>query len=860
VNEQTAKSYDIKIDLHGLIRLLAKNLYSETDVFVRELLQNSHDAVQRRIDLEGDNAPAGVIRIRANRNDGTITFSDNGAGLTEEEVHSYLSTIGRSGTDEFRQKLMREGRQADISLIGQFGIGLLSAFVVAHTVIVETLSCAEGNPSWRWESRGDKDYTLGPGARREPGTTVTLYVNIEKYADVLLPDDLRKAIRKYADFLAFPIYLNDEGTPVNAINAPWHKSYSSENEELEDMVVFVNRRFPDYPLAVIPVHIIDPYHVNGVLYISDRRVLQISLPGLVDIYQSRMFISASNRDLLPSWANFVRGVIDSPDLTPTAARDSVQRDGVFNAIRDELGKVIVNAMKKMSREDTRRFEQIMGWHSFSIKAMAVAVDDFFDAIADLVPFETNEGPMNLVQYFSRSAVAKSSGNERNLFYFSESGSSTQFYILCDAKGLLVVNASIAFETDFLEKYARRHPDIRLHQIDIAGSEFIFEPLTEAEHEQFRQLESDYRRIFPDARSYAKVVHFRPITLPAVTTLAGGVKLRERLKATRDNPVLPREIRDLVSEVLQERQTVPVILYLNADNLTIQRLVKMNPYSEEAEDARGSIYNNALMLAQQLLTPESAELMFRGFNRVIDKMITQTIEIQDLQRKLAAAQFELREREPDNANTLLTEHVSCFVALPFKETYNMLFQALRALLENKPYFWQILRADELHLAENISGSVEQHIARAHCYVAEISDGNPNVFLELGMMKIYRRPTILLRRQGVTTEYADIKGAIYLSYPVQEDNKISFEDLVVALGEEFEKNSSIKELHGSAHYLSPILLHQDWIPERVARLLSKEYITVENFVAQAPDQAARQIGLARGGTIADIQDYLRTVCEL
>ena len=127
-----------------------------------------------------------------------------------------------------------------------------------------------------------------------------------------------------------------------------------------------------------------------------------------------------------------------------------------------------------------------------------------------------------------------------------------------------------------------------------------------------------------------------------------------------------------------------------------------------------------------------------------------------------------------------------------------------------------------------------------------------------MRIYRRPIILLRRQGTVTEYADIRGAVYLSYP--DSSELSLEELTSALREEFEKNQSIKDVRSSVHYLSPVLLRQDWIPERVARSVSKEFSTIENFLAQTPDLAARRIGLERGGTIADIQDYLRAVCEL
>ena len=276
--------------------------------------------------------PPGRIHILTDYRAGTITFDDNGAGLTETEIHEYLATIGRSGTGAFRQELARRGRQAEVSLIGQFGIGLLSAFVVAHRVEVETLSARPGNRSWVWISEGQHDYELRAGRRMEAGTTVTLHIT-DNFRDMLDPEELRKVIKKYADFIPFPIVLNSEDEPANVVDAPWHREFGDEQERLGEYWVFVNRRFPDVPLEVLPIDLQSPHSVSGVLYISDRAVPDINTAGLLDVYQSRMFLMSNNRDLLPAWAKFVRGVVDSPSFTPTASRDAIQ----FDATAREFG-------------------------------------------------------------------------------------------------------------------------------------------------------------------------------------------------------------------------------------------------------------------------------------------------------------------------------------------------------------------------------------------------------------------------------------------------------------------------------------------------------------------------------------------
>ena len=672
--------YEIKIDLQGLIRLLAKNLYAEADVFIRELIQNAHDSIKRRAELE-QNAPPGIIRIRTDRETSTITITDNGAGLTEQEVHDYLSTIGRSGTGEFRQELLKKGRQAEVNLIGQFGIGLLSAFVVAYKVEVETLSFQPGQPAWHWISEGQSDYELLPGSRQDVGTTVTLHI-ADNYRDMLNPDELRKAIKKYADFIPFQIFLNDEKAPANAVNAPWHRKFASENARIQEYGSFVSQRFPDYILEVIPVELKTPYRVDGVLYISDRRVLDSNATGIIDIYQSRMFITSNNRDMLPNWAKFMRGVIDSPDLTPTASRDAIQVDATAREIKEALGDLIVQHLKEMAERTPKRFERIMEWHSFHVKGMALEYDDFFNAIADLVPFETNRGLMNLRSYCKES-LRMDTKTGSDIFYFSERGSATQFYMLCNSKGLLVINASYVFEEEFLEKYAAQRPDVRLHLISGSGSEFLFERISPEEADTFRNLEMDFRRVMPDAASQVRVVRFKPHTLPAVTVLTPDAKLRQELEYTRSSVIIPESVRNLVDRMLQERRTVPIILHLNVDNPTIQQMAQMSLNrigdSETYQSALHAIFNNAALLALHLMTPEMAQTIFNSSNQAIKLMIDQTEQLNDLQKRLSAAQLALREKEKEEAaNTEqdgLEKHIMCMVALPFRDRETFAYETV-----------------------------------------------------------------------------------------------------------------------------------------------------------------------------------------
>ena len=220
----------------------------------------------------------------------------------------------------------------------------------------------------------------------------------------------------------------------------------------------------------------------------------------MDIYQAQMFIRQRDQNMLPSWAKFMRGVIDSPALAPTAARDTVQEDNVHHEIRDALGYLIIDTLQRLAKGDKVRFRRLMEWHHYHIKSMAVQFDDFFEAVADTVIFEVNfPNPkergcsfqiMTIPEYLKLQKETDDEGR-KVIYYFSEHDTRLQFYRLCQAKGVLVMNATRVFEEEFLEKYASMHSqDVILQRVDIAEGEVIFEPLSNVEGEQ--NADKEYR--------------------------------------------------------------------------------------------------------------------------------------------------------------------------------------------------------------------------------------------------------------------------------------------------------------------------------------------------------------------------------
>ncbi len=367
--------FEIRVDLQGLMHQLTRTLYTEPDIVVREMIQNAYDSILRRTVLQSD-PPAGVIRIHTNHMSRTVTIADNGSGSTERQIHKYFATIGYTSTPEVRERLIQMGRSAELELATRFGIGLLAAFIIADEIEIETLSVEPDNLAWHWACGMQGAYKLQQSTRQEVGTTITLHISTACQS-MLDPAEWRRAIRKCADFLPIPIRLNDEETPANTIDAPWHLRFATESERLSSYWLFVNRRFLDHPLEVIPVELRAPHKVDGVLYISSQSISEPNGVGTVDIYQNRRFITNSNSKLLPSWANFIRGIIDCPDLQPTVDRQGIISNPTVFEIRETLSDLIVQHLKKTIDNTNMIIQRLPNeiQHFFASSGLTVRVMD-----------------------------------------------------------------------------------------------------------------------------------------------------------------------------------------------------------------------------------------------------------------------------------------------------------------------------------------------------------------------------------------------------------------------------------------------------------------------------------------------------
>ncbi len=618
-HDKSSETFPISLHVPGILRLLSEHLYSDPKVALRELIQNAYDSCQRR-SIEDPGADSYIPRIDLTLDSATrvLVISDNGSGLTRQEIHDYLSTVGRGYTAELRERLQFGGRDEALALIGQFGLGLLSAFIVADQIELITRSYQPDEPAWRWTSTGEETYRIAPAERTAPGSTFVL--DLKLAGEFLLNEDLvRRIVRAYADFLEVPIYLNGGVEPVNAIHAPWHLYAGNEAYK-----AFIAERYGAHqPLAVLPLrdHIELVTHADGstdevvtplagVLFVPMGSIISVREYGDVAVYIRRMFITEEERELLPRWAKFVRGVVDCPVLHPTVSREQVRRDEAFYRMQTAIEEQLLGHFQYLAEHEPAVWRNIIIAHSDLIKAWALESRTFFDVVSDLVTFETSRGRLTLQEYLAASGGI--------IYYFIEERGSTQEKMLYEARGLVVIDASGFVEEAFLHAYVRAHPGVEIRQLE-PGASFVFTEVIRPG----REWEA-ITRYYNEQGISTRIVQFDPGSIPALLIYPPGSDHVAEARAALEGGDITGPIAGLVEEYLRmrdpQRTATQGILHLNAANSLIKRLLRLSPEHESFTAALEIIYHNARFFAGRTLTPQEARLGFDIISYSVEELI------------------------------------------------------------------------------------------------------------------------------------------------------------------------------------------------------------------------------------------------
>lgn len=392
------RSIPFKVDIAGVIEIMGASLYSRPDTPIRELLQNAHDAIMRR--RRNDLSYQGRIDVRQDESANTISFTDDGIGLTAAEAENYLGTVGLGMTGLIKRGEpmatdLASGDQGD--LIGQFGVGLFSAFMLAERLVVESQKDGE-EEGVRWDAGAGTEITLSPCKRDQPGTTVTLHLKPEFHALAANPEPIERAIREYADFLPVPIYLNDRDQRVNVINVAWFDA----TPDVEAIELALDNYFEETPLDVIPLRIEKPVSISGVLYVSPQRVPGFSDMSTVMVTVRRMVISRRIQGLLPEWASFLRGCLELHDCAPTASREDLVRNGTFHQVRAILEELLFDHLESVAESEPQRMQSILNWHRYTFAGAALEIDRLRALLRRCYRLPTSQGLLTFDEICARS--------------------------------------------------------------------------------------------------------------------------------------------------------------------------------------------------------------------------------------------------------------------------------------------------------------------------------------------------------------------------------------------------------------------------------------------------------------------------
>lgn len=537
-----------RVDLAGLMRVLGEALYSTPHVAIRELVQNAHDSCARR-SLE-DTAPFEPA-ITLTVVPGTLTISDNGAGLKLDEIHAYLATVGAGYT-----RTLRDGGKGD-GLIGYFGLGFLSAFAVSEKIEVWTCSYQAPQEAHRFVSRSGETYTVERAESRPVGTELrlTLRPQAPELGDSAV---VLARLQQYCCLLSYPISLNG-GAPINASLPPWRTGGEVSPLRQKALSLEFARRFEKTfdPIVTFPLPATDT-GMAGLLWIQDGGSYATSDNRNLSVFVRGMLISDDERELLPRWAGFVGGVIESQRLQPTASRESLIEDEAYAAHAQILRQCLIESLSKLANDDAATWRRVLTRHNEALLGAALVDDRLFELVADDVTVPTTEGDLTLAALLARS---------QSKVYVTQADRAGIESLLLRALNLPVVLGSRFGAAAFCMKYTR----LRRGELVMLGTQ-------SGDGRLFQPSDLDAARVvllqqwFAETDREVLVRNFEPAFLPFALVVDRDAELKRSLESDEADRRIGQAVLGLARQFTRGITSSKITrMYVNAANPVIMAL-------------------------------------------------------------------------------------------------------------------------------------------------------------------------------------------------------------------------------------------------------------------------------------------------
>ena len=464
----------IQIHTENIFPIIKKAVYSGHEVFLRELVSNGVDAISKRrmAAMAGDCSEGedGVIRITVDREAKTLTIADNGIGMTADEVKRYINQVAFSSAEDFLEKYKQEGD----AIIGHFGLGFYSSFMVAEQVELVTRSARPDSDAVRWSCDGSPNFSLSSAERDQPGTDVILHL-MEEELEYIEPARIRTLINTYCDFMAVPVQL--EGETVNKMDAPWRKSARELTDK--DYIDLYNYLYPFQgdPLLWVHLNTDYPYNLQGILFFPKQTGRADWEKGEIKLYCNQVFVSDSIKEVVPRYLLPLRGVLDSPDIPLNVSRSALQTDRRVRSIGNFVAKKVADRLRNLKKDDPTAYAE--AWESLApfVKIGAMEDDKFADQVAELILFGTSASAADgdtpdpisagdrafttLEGYRSRL----DSSNDKRILYSTDDVAQAGALNLWTSQGMEVLKLETVIDTQFIPWLEQRHEDLTFQRVD-----------------------------------------------------------------------------------------------------------------------------------------------------------------------------------------------------------------------------------------------------------------------------------------------------------------------------------------------------------------------------------------------------------
>ena len=617
----------ISVNSKNMFPIIKKWLYSDKDIFLREIVSNGCDAIKKLESLQGIGEaqledgyqPKVIVTIDSEKKQ--LIVSDNGIGMTEDEVERYITQIAFSGAEEFLEKY-KEKSEESAGIIGHFGLGFYSAFMVSDTVEIETLSYKEGAKPVHWVSAGEDSYEIEDGTRTEHGTTIIMNIT-EEEQEFLQESRIREILHKYCQFMPYEIYLNphdeerpvydkdgnieknEDGTekkrivkplPINDIHPLWLKAPKDCTDE--DYKAFYQKVFMDFnePLFWIHLNVDYPFNLKGILYFPKQLNRMEVMPGQVKLYSNQVFVADNIKEIIPEFLLLLKGVIDCPDMPLNVSRSFLQNDGEVQKIAQHITKKVSDKLHQIFKNDRPSYEKYWNDISAFIKFGCLKDEKFYDRMKDILLFKTIDG-----EYKTLEEYPKAEGNK--IYYVTDENLQAQYISMFKENGLTAAVLTHAIDPHLISLLEYKNPEeMKFLRIDADLGEALKVSQPEAESEDAKKAQEEennkliecVKACLPDEKLEYKVESLKATETPAVILLSEYA----------------RRIQDM-NKVLGESFAPEgqVTLVLNSENEIVKKIPSLT--EENCKLVCEHIYDLALMAHKPLSAEQMSKFIARN---------------------------------------------------------------------------------------------------------------------------------------------------------------------------------------------------------------------------------------------------------